>query len=39
MRRMNLCKCIERGRGMAGDRTKEDEHLQMHRKRKRKGKR
>jgi hypothetical protein len=32
------CKCIERGRGRERNRAEKDEHLQMHRKRKRKGK-
>jgi hypothetical protein len=34
---MDICKCIESGRGWERDRAEDDEHLQMHRKWKRKG--
>jgi hypothetical protein len=35
---MNICKCIERGRGREIDRVEEDEHLQLHRKKEEEGK-
>jgi hypothetical protein len=33
LNRMDICKCIESGRGRERDRVEEDEHLQMHNKR------